>query len=60
MGENYTGICVSNSTEIHLLHDCQDLVSMWHKLVSDMTDGMVTNLYQENASFGKLYEKFDD
>ena len=58
-GRKLYGNCVSNSAEIHLLHDCEDLVTMYHKLVSDLMDRMVTNLHQENASFGKLSEKFD-
>ena len=40
MEEKHTGICVSDSFEIHLLHDCEDLVSMQRKLVSDVIDGM--------------------
>ena len=40
MGEKRTGVCVTNSVEMHLLHDFEDLVSMQHKLVSDMIDGM--------------------
>ena len=28
MGEKHTGIRVPNSVEMHLLHDCGDLVSM--------------------------------
>ena len=60
MGEMDTGIFVPNSVEMHLLHDCEDLVSMQCKLVSDVIDGMQTNLYRENPLFGKLSEKFDD
>ena len=60
MKEKHTGICVSDSFEIHLLHDCEDLVSMQRKLVSDVIDGMQTNLSQEKPIFGKLSEKFDD
>ena len=60
MGEKHTGVCVTNSVEMHLLHDCEDLVSMQHKLVSDVIDGMQTNLSRENPLFGKLSEKFDD
>ena len=60
MEEKHTGICVSDSFEIHLLHDCEDLVSMQRKLVSDVIDGMQTNLSQENPLFGKLSEKSDD
>ena len=60
MGEKHTGICVPNSVEMHLLHDCEDLVSMQHKLVSDVIDGMQTNLSRENPLFGKRSEKFDD
>ena len=52
-----TGIFVPNSVEMHLLHDCEDLVSMQCKLVSDVKDGMQTNLYRENPLFGKLSEK---
>ena len=48
MGEKHTGICVPNSVEMHLLHDCEDLVSMQRKLVSDVMDGMQTNPYREN------------
>ena len=44
MGERYTGICVLNSVEMHPLHDCEDLVSMQRKLVSDVVDGMQANL----------------
>ena len=47
-------------TEMHLLHDCEDLFSMQHKLVSDVIDGMQTNLSRENHLFGKLSEKFND
>ena len=60
MGKKHTGVCVTNSFEIHLLHDCEDLVSMQHKLVSDVIDGMQTNLSRENPLFGKLSENFDD
>ena len=49
-----------NSVEMHLLHDCEGLVSMQHNLVSDVIDGMQTNLYRENPLFGKLSEKFDN
>ena len=48
MGEKHTGVCVTNSVEMHLLHDCEGLVSMQHKLVSDVIDGMQTNLSREN------------
>ena len=58
--EKHTRICVPNSFEMHLLHDCENLVSMQCKLVSDVIDGMQTNLYRENLLFGKLSEKFDD
>ena len=60
MGEKYTGICVPNSVEMHLLHDCEVLVSMQRNLVSDLIDGMQTNLYRENPSFGKLSGKFNN
>ena len=49
MGGKHTGICVPNSVEMHLLHDCEDLVSMQRKLVSD-----------GKPLFGKLSEKFGD
>ena len=42
------------------LHDCEDLVSTQHKLVSDVIDGMQTNLPRENPLFGKPSEKFKD
>ena len=54
MGEKHTGICVPNSVEMYLLHDCEDLISMQRKLVSDVIDGMQTNLYRENPLFGKI------
>ena len=60
MGEKHTGVCVTNSVEMHLLHDCEDLVSMQLKLVSDVKDGMQTNFCRENPLFAKLSEKFDD
>ena len=60
MGKKHTGVCVTNSAEMHLLHDCEDLVSMQHKLVSDVIDGMQTNLSRENPFFGKLPEKFNN
>ena len=60
MGEKHTGVCVTSSVEMHLLHDFEDLVSMQRKLVSDVIDEMQTNLYRENLLFGKLSEKFDD
>ena len=60
MGESHTGVCVTNSVEMHLLHDSEDLASMQHKLVSDVVDGMQTNLSWENPLFGKLSEKLDD
>ena len=60
MGEKHTGVCVTNSVEMHLLHDCEDLVSMQRNLVSDVRDGMQTNLSRESPLFGKLSEKFDD
>ena len=60
MREKHTGVCVTNSVEMHLLHDCEDLVSMQHKLVSDVIDGMQTNLSRENSFFGKLSEKFNN
>ena len=60
MGEKHTGICVTSSVEKHLLQDCENLVSMQRKLVSDVIDGMQTNLSKENPSFGKLSEKSDD
>ena len=56
MGERHTGICVLNSVETHLLHDCEDLVSMQRKLVSDVTDGMQANLSRENPLFRKFSE----
>ena len=51
---------MTNTVEIHLLHDCEDPVSMQHKLVSDVIDGMQIHLSRENPLFGKLSEKFDD
>ena len=60
MGERHTGIFGLNSVEMHLLHDCEDLVSIQRKLVPDVTDGVQTNISQENSLFGKLSEKFDD
>ena len=42
------------------MHDFVDLVSMQRKLVSDVIDGMETNLSREHPLFGKLSEKFDD
>ena len=44
MGEKHTGVCVTSSVEMRLLHDCEDLVSRQHKLVSDVIDEMQTNL----------------
>ena len=38
MREKHTGICVTNSIEMHLLHDCEDLVFMQRKLVFDVID----------------------
>ena len=60
MGERHTGIFASNSVEMHLLHDCEDLVSIQRKLVPDVIDGMQTNISQENPLLGKLSQKFDD
>ena len=60
MGEKHRGVCVTSSVEMHLLHDCEDLVSMQHKLVSDVIDGMQINLSRENPLFGKLSEKCGD
>ena len=60
IGEKHTGICVPNSVEMHLLHDCEDLVSKQRKLVSDLIDKMQTNPYQEDSLFGKLSGKYDD
>ena len=45
---------------MHLLHECEDLVSIQRKLVSDVIDGIQTSLAQENPLFGKLIKKFDD
>ena len=45
MGKKHTGIFVPNSVEMHLLHDCEDPVSMHRELVSDVIDGMQPNLY---------------
>ena len=59
MGEKHTGVRVTSSVEMHLLHDCEDLVSMQRKLVSDVIDEMQTNLSRENPLFGKLSEKLD-
>ena len=44
MGEGFTGICVLNSVKMYLFHDYEDLVSMQHKLISDVIDGMQINL----------------
>ena len=60
MGEKHTGICVPNSGEMHLLRDCEDLVSMQRKLVPNVIIGIQTNLYWENPLFVKFYEQFDD
>ena len=60
MEERHTGICVPNSVEMHLQHDCENLLSMQHKLVSDVIDGMQTILSREHPLFGKLSKKFDD
>ena len=60
MGKNHTGIYVPNSAEMHLLHDYEDLVSMQRRLVSDVIDGMQTNLPRENPLLGKFSEKIDD
>ena len=60
MGEKHAEICVPNSGEMHLLRDCEDLVSMQRKLVSNVKIGMQTNLYRENPSFFQFSEKFDD
>ena len=59
MGKGLTGICLTNSVKMHLFHDCDDLVSMQRKLVSDVIEGMQTNLSLGNPLFGKLSEKFD-
>ena len=47
MGEKHTGIFVPNSVEMHqcCCMTVQDLVSMHRELVSDVIDGMQTNLY---------------
>ena len=50
---------MSNSVEMHLLHDCEDLLSVQRKLVSDVIDGIQANLPREHLLFGKLAEKFD-
>ena len=49
-----------SSVEMHLLHDCEDLIFMQRKLVSDVIDGTQTNLYLESPLFGKRSEKSDD
>ena len=59
MGGKHTGVCVTNSIEMHLMHDSKDLVSMEHKLVSHVIDGMQTNLSWENPLSGKLSKKFN-
>ena len=51
---------MTNSVEMHLLQGCEGLVFMQHKLVSDVIDGMQTNISRENPLFGKSSEKFDD
>ena len=38
----------------------EDLDSMQLKLVSDVIDGMETNLSRKNPLFSKSFEKFDD
>ena len=60
MGERHTGSYVPNSVEMHLLHNCEDLVSMQYKLVPDVIDGTQTNLSRENPLSSKLSKKFDD
>ena len=60
MVEKHTAICVPNSVEMHLLHDCEDLVSMQRKLVPNVIDGMQTILYRENPLLDKPFEKFGD
>ena len=60
MGEKHTGICVPNSVEMHLLHDCEDLVSTQRKLVPDVKNRIQANLSWENPLFGKLSKEFDD
>ena len=60
MGERHTGVFAPNSVEMHLLHDCEDLVSIQRKLVPDVIDEMQTNISQENPLLGKLSQKFDD
>lgn len=57
MEESHTKIYVPNSVEMHLLNDCEDLVFMQCKLVSDVIDRMQTNLSQETpylANFLKI------
>lgn len=49
MEESHTNIYVPNSVEMHLLSDCEDLVFMQCKLVSDVIDRMQTNLSQETT-----------
>ena len=49
-----------SSVEMHLLHDCEDLIFMQRELVSDVIDGMQTNLYLESPLFSKRSEKSDD
>ena len=60
MEKNHTGIFLPNISEMHLLHDCEDLVSMQRKQVSDVKDGIQANLSQENPLLGKHSEKFHD
>ena len=43
-----------NSVGMHLLHDCEDLVSMQRKLVTYVKDKMQANLSRENPLLGKL------
>ena len=54
MEKNHTGTFMPNSVGMHLLHDCEDLVSMQRKLVTYVKDKMQENLSRENPLLGKL------
>ena len=60
MEDKHTGIWVWDSIEMHLFYDCEGLVSMQRKLLSDVIDWMQTNLALDKLLFGKLSEIFED
>ena len=60
MERKNTEICVPNSVEMRLLHDCWYLVPMQRKLVSDLIGGMQVVLSRKKPLFGKLSKNFDD